>query len=179
MTVSQKQKKIYYFDTSAFVTLSRTSENIIELPGMLWKDLEAMMKSGEIISHRLVFDEISSNSKNPDFITKWIADKKDCFLSRTDIQIAEIPKIVKKFPTLIDSACEREQADPWLIALAIEKSRENDLFEVFESVVVSQESSNSSKKIPAVCKSFGIRHLSLRSFFNEIGLSTSISKKTL
>lgn len=178
MIAGQKQKKIYCFDTSAFVTLSRTSENIIELPKTLWEYLEGMMKSGEIISHRLVFDEINSNTKNPDFITKWITDKKDCFLNRTDVQIAEISKIVKKFPGLIDYTYEREQADPWLIALAIEKSRESDLFEICASVVVSQENPNSSKKIPAVCKEFGIRHLSLREFFDEIGLSTNISKKT-
>jgi len=178
MTTALKQKKIYCFDTSAFVTLSRTSENIIELPKTLWEHLESMMESGEIISHRIVFDEISSSTKNPDFITKWIADKKDCFLSRTDTQIAEIPNIVKKFPTLIDYTYEREQADPWLIALAIEKSRDNNLFEVNASVVVSQENPNSSKKIPAVCKAFNIRHLSLRSFFDEIGLSTIILRKT-
>ncbi len=179
MTAAQKQKKIYCFDTSAFVTLSRTSENIIELPKTLWEHLEAMMESGNIISHRIVFNEISSNSKNPDFIAKWIADKKECFIDRTDIQIAEIPKIVKKFPGLINYAYEREQADPWLIALAIEKSKDNNLFEVSASVVVSQENPNSSKKIPAACKAFNIGHLSLRSFFDEIGLSASISKKTL
>lgn len=178
MTAALKQKKIYCFDTSAFVTLSRTNENIIELPKTLWEHLEAMMESGEIISHRIVFDEISSNAKNPDFITKWVTDKKDCFLIRTDAQIAEIPKIVKKFPGLIDHTYEREQADPWLIALAIEKSKDNNLFEICVSVVVSQENPNSSKKIPAVCKAFNIKHLSLRNFFDEIGLSTTISKKT-
>ena len=174
---AQKQKKIYCFDTSAFVTLSRTSENIIELPKTLWEHLEAMMESGTIISHRLVFNEINSNSKNPDFITKWIANKKDSFIDRTDVQIAEIPKIVKKFPALIDFTYEREQADPWLIALAIEKSKEDTLFEICASVVVSQENPNSSKKIPAACKAFNIGHLSLRSFFDEIGLSASIAKK--
>lgn len=177
MMSAQKQKKIYCFDTSAFVTLSRTSENIIELPKTLWEHLEIMMESGEIISHRLVFDEINSHSKNPDFITKWIFDKKNSFLCRTDTQILEVQKIVKKFPALIDYAYEKEQADPWLIALAIEKSKENNLFEICASVVVSQENPNSSKKIPAVCKEFNIRHLSLRNFFDEIGLSTSISKK--
>ena len=175
--VLQKQKKIYCFDTSAFVALSRTSENIIKLPGALWGHLETMMQSSEIISHRVVFDEISSNTKNPDFITKWIADKKHCFLTETDVQIAEIPKIIQKFPTLIDYKCEREQADHWLIALAIEKSKEHNLFDIYESAVVSQEKSNSSKKIPAVCKAFGVRHLSLKSFFSEIGLSARILKK--
>lgn len=170
------QKKIYCFDTSAFLTLSRTSENIIELPKALWEHLEAMMKTGEIVSHRLVFDEISSNTKNPDFITKWISGKRDCFHLRTSIQILEVQNIIKKFPSLIDYTYEREQADPWLIALAIEKSKEGNLFESCAAVVVSQENANSSKKIPAVCKEFGIRHLSLRNFFDEIGLSASISK---
>ena len=69
MTAARKKKRVYCFDTSAFVTLSRTSENVIEMPQTLWKQLEKMMKVGEIISHRLVFDEISSGTKNPDFIT--------------------------------------------------------------------------------------------------------------
>jgi hypothetical protein len=134
------------------------------------------MKAGEIISHRLVFEEISIDSKNPDFITTWIADKKEYFLNRTNAQIAEVPKIIKKFPELIDYKYEREQADPWLIALAIEKSKENTLFETCTPVVVSQEKQNSSKKIPAACKAFNIEHLSLKDFFKEIGLNANISK---
>jgi len=177
MTSALKQKKLYCFDTSAFIGLSRTSENIIELPETLWKHLENMMMAKEIISHRLVFEEISSNSKNPDFIARWIANKQECFLLKTDSQREHIPEIVKKCPDLIDYKMEREQADPWLIALAIEKSEENTLFEICAAIVVSQENPNSSKKIPAACKSFGIRHLSLRNFFDEIGLSTKLSKK--
>lgn len=177
MIVVRKKKRIYCFDTSAFVTLSRTSENIIEMPQTLWKHLENMMKTGDIISHRLVFEEISSGTKNPDFITKWVADKREYFLPRTDMQIAQIPQIVQKFPSLIDYQQEREQVDPWLIALAIEKSEEANLFEVNVCVVVSQENPNSSKKIPAACNAFGIGHLSLRQFFDEIGLRTKLSRK--
>lgn len=177
MTSARKTIKIYCFDTSAFVTLSRTSENVIEIPEALWKRLEKMMKVGELVSHRIVFDEISSGAKNPDFITKWIADKRDYFLNRTDAQIVDVQKIVQKFPDLIDPNQEREQADPWLIALAIEKSKNDNLFEVCVCVVVSQENRNSSKKIPAVCKAFKVGHLSLRQFFDEIGLSTKLSKK--
>lgn len=179
MSITLKQKEIYCFDTSAFVTLSRTNDNIIELPKKLWEHLEKMMKNGELISHRLVFDEINSNSKNPDFITKWVADKKGSFLPRTDAQIIQIPKIVKKFPNLIDPTFEKEQADPWLIALAIEKTGATNLFEVCASVVVSQENPNSSKKIPAACKAFNVRHLSLRTFFDEIGISTNLSRKQI
>lgn len=177
MTSARKKIRVYCFDTSAFVTLSRTSENVIEMPEALWKRLEKMMKTGELISHRLVFDEISSGTKKPDFITKWIADKRDYFLLRTDEQIVSVQKIVSKFPDLIDHRQEREQADPWLIALAIEKSKNANLFEVHACVVVSQENANSSKKIPAACKAFKVEHLSLRQFFDEIGLGTKLSKK--
>lgn len=168
---------LYCFDTSAFVTLSRTDENVIRMPQSLWNHLAKMMRTGEIVSHKLVFDEISSNSKNPDFITQWIADKKDCFLDRTPAQEEIVPEIVRQFPDLIDYAREREQADPWLIALAVEKSKEQTLFDVKSAMVVSQENPNSSKKIPAACKHFKVEHLSLRNFFDKIGLSTALSRK--
>ena len=177
MTAVQKTKRIYCFDASAFITLSRTSDNVIEISQKLWEGLEKMMKTGDIISHRIVFDEISSGTKNPDFITKWVVDKQKYFLPRTDAQIVQVPKIVQKFPGLIDYQQEREQADPWLIALAMEKSKEANLFEIHTCVVVSQESPRSSKKIPEACKAFGVEHLALRQFFDEIGLNAKFSKK--
>lgn len=177
MMPAQKHRNIYCFDTSAFITLGRTHEKVIELPASLWDHLEKMMRDGQIISHRLVFDEISSDIKDPDFVAQWIADKKACFLERTSAQISMVPNIVSRCPDLIDYQREHEQADPWLIALAIEKSKEQTLFYVnVSSKVVSQESSNSPKKIPAACKYFGIQHRSLREFFDEMGLSTELSK---
>lgn len=172
-----KEQNIYCFDTSAFLTLSRINENVIEMPAALWSQLEKMMGDGQLISHRLVFDEISSDTEHPDFITKWIADKINYFLEITPAQVRMVPDIVKNFPGLIDYQREREQADPWLIALAVEKGKENMLFQKNISIVVSQESRKSSKKIPTVCKSFGIQHRSLREFFDEVGLSITLSRK--
>jgi hypothetical protein len=171
------QQRVYCFDTSAFVTLSRTSTNIIEIPGSLWDHLAQMMFNGSIISHMIVYDEIFSNPKNPDFITKWIADKKDYFFEISQGQINIVPEIVKSFPNLIDYKMEREQADPWLIALAIEKTKELTLFGSSVVVVVTHENPNSSVKIPAACRYFGIEHKSLRGFFDEIGVTTQILLK--
>lgn len=173
-----KKRKVYCFDTSAFVMLSRTSENIIALPDELWDYLKKMMEDGDIISHEIVFEEISSGTKNPDFITKWIADKKASFLKKSNSQITDVSKIVKQFPDLIDSEAEHEQADPWIVALAMEKCGDKNLFEECECIVVSQESQKSSKKIPAVCKSFGVKHLSLKEFFDEIGLTANVKKNS-
>lgn len=177
MTATRKQKKIYCFDTSAFLALSRTDERVIKIDDAVWKHIEKMMKGVGVISHRIVFDEIMSGTKNSPFIVRWIKDKRSYFLPKSDAQISRVPDIVQRFPDLIDYGRESEQADPWLIALAIEKSKEENLFEICVSLVVSQENPNSSKKIPAACKYFRIQHRSLREFFDEIGLSTKLQKK--
>ena len=173
----KKQKKVYSFDTSAFLALSRTDEKVIKLDEAVWDHLKKMMENGSLISHYIVYDEIISGAKNPPQIVKWIENNKKYFLSKTDTQRVQVPDIVRRFPGLIDPAREKEQADPWLIALAVEKSKDENLFEVCVCIVVSQENPNSSKKIPAACKAFKIEHLSLRQFFDEIGLGTKLSKK--
>lgn len=172
----ESKKYLYCFDSSAFMALNRTSNDVYEIPIAVWEQLEEMMKDGKIISHELVFNEIDSKSKKPDFLARWVRDKKEYFLETTSSQISIVQDIIIKFPRLIDYRCEREQADPWLIALAIEKSKEQTLFQETVPIVVSQESSNSDSKIPAVCKNFGIQHRSLREFFDEIGLSAVLNK---
>lgn len=177
MISARKHQNIYCFDTSAFIDLSRTHERIIEFP-LLWNHLEKMMYGGQIISHRLVFDELSSHAKNPDFITKWVAGKKQFFLEKTNEQIRLVSDIIQKFPNLIDYQMEHEQADPWLIALAIEKSKKQTLFFINISIVVSQENPKSSKKIPVVCKYFGVQHASLKEFLdNNLKINIQLSRK--
>ncbi len=172
-------KKIYCFDTSAFVNLSKTSEDVIHIPNELWDYLEKMIKKGEVISHKIVFDELVTKSKKPEkvFISRWIRDKGKYFSNKTQFQIDTVSKIVSKFNGLIDPECEHEQADPWIIALAIQKVNDSPLFGIKNVSVVSQEGKFSDKKIPAVCASFGVEHLSLRGFFQEIGLGIKLIKK--
>ncbi len=175
-TLSTSTKKIYCFDTSAFVTLSRTSENIINIPEELWNHLDEMVKDGGIISHRTVFEEIVSKSKKPDLVSAWLLDKEKYFRNKTQFQIDTVLKIISNFPDLIDSESEHEQADPWIIALAIEKTGEDPLFGEKKVAVVSQENKRSTKKMPAVCEFFRTEHLSLRDFFQEIGLGIKLIK---
>ena len=172
---TEDQHKLYCFDTSAFVALNRTGESVISIPASLWEHLEKMMRQGDLVSHKIVFNEIDSATEHPDFITQWIRGKESFFLDKTPAQILKVPEIIAKFPALINYEMEREQADPWIVALAIEKAREQKLFEKVLPIVISQESYKSPMKIPAVCKHFGILHKSLKEFFGEIGLSATIS----
>jgi len=122
--MSDGKEKIYCFDTSVFASLNRI-HNIIPIPDF-WELLEKLFKDGKIISHEYVFDEILPG----DFIGKWIQDKKEYFIELSDKQFENVEKILNQFPEFIDPQKEKNQADPWVIALAIEKSES-----LFETVV--------------------------------------------
>lgn len=169
-------EKVYCFDSSIFISLNRI-QNYVPIPNV-WQELENLFITGKIISHEFVYDEFNPERKNPDFLAKWIKDKKDYFLGITDKQVELTAKILEKFPTLIDSENEKNQADPWMIALAIEKMEEITLFGQNTLVyVISQEKISSSKRIPAVCREFKVPHMNLDAFLKDNGWHFGIIKQ--
>jgi len=169
--MSDGKEKIYCFDTSVFTSLNRI-HNIIPIPDF-WELLEKLFKDGKIISHEYVFDEI----KPGDFIGKWVQNKQQYFIGLSDKQFENIKKILKQFPDFIDPQKEKNQADPWVIALAMEKAEEQNLFgKNILIYVVSQEKISSTKRIPAVCKAFKIEPLNLEAFLKDNGMRFGIIK---
>lgn len=169
--MSDGKEKIYCFDMSVFAALNKI-HNYVPIPDA-WDELEKLFKAGKIISHEYVFDEILPG----DFIGKWIQNKKQYFIGLTDKQFENVEKILKKFPDFIDPQKEKNQADPWVIALAMEKAEEQNLFVKNSLIyVVSQEKISSSKKIPAVCRAFKIEHFNLEAFLKDNGMRFGIIK---
>lgn len=175
MSVTTKTKTVYFFDASALITLYQTDLKVLKIPKFVWDNLEELFKQGAIVSHKIAYDEMVKNPKNPDWLSSWVGPKKEFFLKETAAQATSVAKIMQKFPKLIEPRQEKEQADPWIIALAVEHNGSADLFETIEAVVVTQESVASPQKIPAVCKHFKIRHLSLKEFFEERGIEFGIT----
>lgn len=169
-------EKLYCFDSSVFISLNRAHQ-ILSIPD-IWSELEKLFKSGRLISHEFVYEEFNPERKNPDFIAKWIKDKKGYFCGITDKQSKKVEEILQKFPDLIDAEKENDQADPWIIALAIEKMEEVTLFKQNTLVyVVSQEKISSTKRIPAVCHEFKVPHMNLDAFLKDNGWHFGIIKQ--
>lgn len=169
-----EQKKIYCFDSSSFIVLNR-AHTVIPVHD-LWSELDNLFKSGHLISHEVVYEELNPETKNPDFLGKWVRTKQMYFSKTTEKQIELVSQIVKIFPDIIDYDKEKEEADPWVIALAIEKMEGITLFEKNHVTVVTQEKVSSPKKIPAVCKHFKVPHMNLEDFFNDKGWKFGLIK---
>jgi hypothetical protein len=161
--------RIYCIDSSLFITLNRVF-SLGLLPANIWDLLDSLFATGRILSHQFVFEEICPNTKKADFLATWIRNKQRFFYPVTVRQTEIVQRLLAQFPTFIDYAKEINEADPWLVALALEKTESSTLLEDYSSLtVVSNESGRSSVKIPAACDFFGIPHFDLKRFFADNG----------
>jgi len=166
---------IFCLDTSAFVDFNRY---LIKLIPQLFQEIDLLFNSGRVISHEIVYDEITTYSKRPDSLSKWIKPKRIFFKDISLKQTLIVSDIIQKFPTLISFKSEKNDADPWVIATVLEQKEEQDLFsQIHDFVVVSTESELIPNHIPAVCTYYKIRHFSLNDFFSANGWSVKLQKE--
>jgi len=164
----------YCFDANILIVFHRFYP--IELVPDLWSRLEELFHKKMIISHEIVFNEICHDKKKPDTLAKWVLPKRTNFIDTSDFQIKQLPDILKNFPKLIDPNQEKEQADPWLIAMIIELKNNLEMFSPdVEYILVSNENKNSTFKLPAACKYYGIDCINMFDFFQHNDWKFSIT----
>lgn len=168
--------KIYCVDSSVFITLNRVYSFGL-MPDTLWDSLDDLFAASRIISHAFVFTEICPKTTKPDFLSQWIKNKEKYFYPVTVRQTQLVEQILAKFPEIINHIKEIDEADPWIVSLAIEKRESTDLFENYSTLtIVSNESVKSGTKIPAVCKEFNVPHMNLKEFFIDNGWKITLEK---
>ncbi len=175
--MNQNRSLIFCLDTSAFVDINRY---LVRLIPQLYPELDKLFNSGQLISHRIVFEEITTQSKRPDSLTKWILPKEPFFKDISLQQTFLVAEIVRQFPTLIHYNKEKDDADPWLIALVIEQRSKPDLFSSLQDfTIVSTESTFIPNRLPAVCRHYSIKHFDLPEFFAANGWSINLQTTNL
>ena len=92
------------------------------------------------------------------------------FIEPTEQQIDIVKKILQKYPSLIDIN-RKYDADPWVIALAIEmnRSKQKTLVEVKRVVVTEEKLRGNKIKIPFVCKEFAVESIDILDMFRMEG----------
>ena len=101
---------VFFFDSSALIDLYRYYGPLI-IPE-IWVEIDKLFADGKIISHRIVFDELTTRAKRPDNLSKWISSKRNNFEGMTGNQAVHVASIINKFPGLIEWGREKDQADP-------------------------------------------------------------------
>ena len=135
----------YTMDTSCLINLFRKAHPFYNKRFVnLWKDIETLFNSGELVSHKEVFREIVENK---DDLARWSKDNKFYFSDHTSAEMEFIKEIEKISPLFISKKVKSQDADPWLIAQA----STNSLIIVTEEKLSSLDKQPQNYTIPDVC----------------------------
>jgi len=147
-------KNYYVIDTSSLVELKKFPDDVFPT---LWKKIEGLINMGFMISPKEVLKELSVQD---DSLKKWAQKQKKLFRELDASQIKIVKEILVKYPSLAKSDSETPCADPFVIALAIEYTRDPQRTldpSVQKRIVVSEERLRGTRvRIPLVCKEYGI-----------------------
>lgn len=158
-------ENIYIIDTSSLVKLNR--DNPIDVFPSIWEKLKFLSDKNRLIAPKEVFNEIKQND---DLLSKWARIQKKMFKKPTEKQVTIVQEILKDYPALIDTE-RKYDADPWVIALAIEMSSSNQktLLTIKRIVVTEEKLRGNQVKIPYVCNQKSIEAIDIVELFRTEG----------
>lgn len=148
---------IYCIDTSSLITGWKDRYPPEIFPG-LWEHFKGLIEIEKLIAPEEVYFELE---KQDDSIKSWVDKNKKMFQPLDDGVQAIVSEILTKHPTLIDLNRTSNQADPFVIALALQRN----------GIVVTEEKwTNSPKrtKIPNVCEAYNVQCIDLLNMIREL-----------
>ena len=151
----------YVIDTSSLIRLSGFNRRVFVT---LWSNVEDIIDSERLIAPDIVLDDLKVKS---DFISLWAKSHRSLFRKITSTQLKILKDIENRYPQWIDPNSDKNQSDPYIIALALSKKREKQKGLGYSNViVVTEESKDPNRlKIPRVCKDYGVESMNLDEFF--------------
>ena len=159
-------QEYYVIDSSSLIELNRM--NPMDIYESVWKNLEILLENGFLISPEEVMKEVS---KKDDELRDWAKQHKKMFIQLDEFQIQKVIEIQSKYPSFVDPDKENPVADPFVIALALEKDPQQTIIPIEKKrIVVSEEKLRGNKiKIPYVCQQYDIECIDVFELFRREG----------
>lgn len=153
----------YIIDTSSLIELNK--HNPMDVYPGVWQRIEQLINTGRLLAPKEVFYEIRNID---DQLHSWSKTHDNLFVEPTYEQIEIVKKILEKYPSLIDIN-RKYDADPWVIALAIELVNNPQMtFIKIKRIVVTEEKLRGNRiRIPFVCIDNKIEFLDIIGMFRE------------
>jgi len=148
----------YSIDTSALVQGWKKLYPIDILPG-LWDNIGGLIDGGILGATQLVERELG---RGADDLATWAKMKTGLFVPVDDKIQEVVKKMMQDHPNLANAVAVRNDADPFVIALA----------QIQSCTVICEENKRNdrnSTKMPDLCDYFGIRCISLLELIRERG----------
>jgi predicted nucleic acid-binding protein len=155
---AQGQTK-YCFDTSALIEAWR-DRYPPDIFGNLWQSIDVMVNKEEIFAPYDVLVELEIGG---DELYRWASERKDTMFPEIRESVQQRAKeLLKQFPGLVDSKKTASDADPIVIAMALDSGA---------TVVTAEKlSTNRNKpKIPDVCQYYKVKCIGILEFIRERG----------
>jgi Domain of unknown function (DUF4411) len=126
----------------------------------LWQNVEERVNGCEIIASEEVYVELQ---KKDDDLHEWMKERKFMLIPANESVQRHVAEVLATYPRLVDTLKGRSQADPFVIATAVETG----------SIVVTGESVGTATKprIPFVCQQLGIRCITFLDMIRELKLA--------
>ncbi len=126
----------------------------------LWQNVEQRVSGSDIIASEEVYVEVQ---KKDDDLHEWMKQRKFMLIPANESIQRRVAEVLATYPRLVDTLKGRSQADPFVIATAVETG----------SIVVTGESFGSATKprIPFVCQQLGIRCITFLDMIRELKLT--------
>lgn len=155
----------YIIDTSSLIELNK--HNPMDVYPGVWEKIEQLINSNRLVAPKEVFNEIKQTD---DSLSAWSKTQSKMFIEPTLRQIEIVKDLLDKYPSLI-KIDRRHDADPWIIALAIELITDpQQSLVTIKRIVVTEEKLRGNKiKIPFVCEKFTIESIDIIDMFRVEG----------
>ncbi len=155
----------YIMDSSSLIELNR--HNPIDIFPSVWKNMESLISQGLLVAPVEVLYEITERD---DQLAKWVKTQTRFFRDPTEKQIKLLKGILKSYPSMVKED-RKYDADPWVIALAIEMTTDSQqTLTQIKRIVVTEEKLRGEKiRIPYVCRKYNIDSIDIIEMFRIEG----------
>jgi hypothetical protein len=139
----------YCVDTSALIAAWSERYPIRRVPPF-WERMDVLIKEGRLLAPEEVRLEITKKS---DGLHGWVSERREMFVDLEEPIQARAKEILRAFPWLLKNVPGKSPADPFVIALALERGL----------TVITEEAPGGEKKprIPFVCEKMGLQCVNL------------------
>ncbi len=149
----------YVFDSNVFMNLQQRQP--IDVYPSVWEKISEFMEEGIITSSQEVYEEILVGG---DYLSKWAKLRHKYFIPTDEETQIVVRNILSKYRGLVEGGKKKNNADPFVIAVA----------QIKGCTVVSEETrtnNSGSPKIPDVCSYLGINCINFVAFSREMKIS--------